>query len=59
MSLEILRIEKKPVSFSSEKSIKMNMEESEAGADEQPKEGDGRVWRSDVEGEGFRLLLRQ
>ena len=37
----------------------MNMEESEAGQDEAPEEGDGRVRRSDVEVEGLRFLLRQ
>ena len=37
----------------------MNVEESEAGKDEAPEEGDGRVGRSDIEVEGLRLLLRQ
>ena len=37
----------------------MNVEESEAGQDEAPEEGDGRVRRSDVEVEGLRFLLRQ
>ena len=58
MSLEIPRIEKK-VLYSSENSLKINVEESEAGMDEEPEEGDGRVGRSDVEVEGLCFLLRQ
>ena len=37
----------------------MNVEESEAGMDEAPEEGDGRVGRSNVEVEGLGFLLRQ
>ena len=37
----------------------MSAEDSEAGQDEAPEEGDGRVGRSDVEVEGLRFLLRQ
>lgn len=37
----------------------MITEESEAREDEYEEEGGIRVWRSDVDGKGLRLLLRQ